>query len=464
MNGHESSISTGLPIPLGPAMKQDLSEIKTFTRIRSIKDLVRVNNKITEMDIGFADPAILTMFSFKLLAGDPSKALANPNSIVLTKQNALQLFGSTDVIGKTVEVKVEDTFTPFMVSAVADDIPANSSIRFGLLVSFEYYITTRSGKLDATNWNNNSYPTYLQLQPGSKLVNDTEKLMKFRMKYYPDEVAEFTKNGLWKEKEHYPIGFRLEPLGQMHNNAHFSIEPINAKTIWILLAIAAGVLLIACINFTTLAIGRSAGRAKEIGLRKVIGSSKKQLIVQFLTEALLLAILSAIFGCILSYFLLPYFNRLSDRELQFSFVQYPEMIWLLVGLVLAIGLLAGFYPAFVLSRFKPVDVLKNNLHVGGSNLFTRSLVILQFIVSIGLIISTVIILQQVQFMQGKNPGFNKENVVMVDANGTVSKKIYPLFKQALKAEPSISAVASAEYGIGAGAGWNKLGFINRLVI
>ena len=165
-----------------------------------------------------------------------------------------------------------------------------------------------------------------------------------------------------------------------------NVEQVNPKTIWILLWIAAGVLLIACINFTTLAIGRSARRAKEVGVRKVIGGERKQLAMQFLSEAVILSVLSAILGLLLAIILLPYFNRLSGRELQFSFSAYPEMIWMLAGLTLLVGLLAGSYPALILSGFKPIDVLKSKIKVSGSNLFTKSLVTVQFVLSIGLII------------------------------------------------------------------------------
>jgi len=462
MKGEEAQASTYLPVPLGPAMKQDLPEVKNYVRIKEgfREDFVRVNNKVHRAAVTFADPSLLSVFSFKLLSGNPSSALAKTNNIVLTKEKALQLFGETNVAGKIIDIKIEDSFEPFIVSAVADDIPANSSIRFGLLGSFDYFTSTKSGKWGVNNWNRSGYQTYVQLQASSTLANNTEKLTGIRRKYYPAEAEELKKDGSWK-RGRYPIGYRLEPLREMHTNIKIGggiTEPVNPKTIWVLLAIAGSVLLIACINFTTLAIGRSAGRAKEIGVRKVIGSNKKQVILQFLSESLLLSILSGIFGFILSRLLLPYFNQLSGRELHFSFSQYPKMIWLLIGLIVIVGLLAGSYPALVLSRFKPVEVLKSKIRVGGSNLFTRSLVTVQFIVSIGLIISTVIILQQLTFMQGKNPGFNKENVVMIDAEGTVTKKIYPLFKQALAKEPSIAAVAGAELGIGEGTGWSRSGF------
>jgi putative ABC transport system permease protein len=450
------------PMPLGPAMKQDLPDIQAFTRIKGgYDDFVRVNNKAQRTKLSFADPAFLQMFSFKLLSGDPKKALANPNNIILTKKNAERLFGSIDVVGKTVDIKIEDRFEPFIISAVAEDIPANSSIGFELLGSFDYYASTKRGKNGATNWYRSGYETYVQLVPGSTLAQQQQKLTSFRQKYYADEVAELKKQGIWNGRTKYPVRYGLQPVTEIHTNekmAGSTIDSVNTKTIWILLAIAAGILLIACINFTTLAIGRSAARAKEIGVRKVIGSGKKQLILQFLTEALLLSLISAIIGWMLSSILLPYFNNLSGRELAFSFQQYPEMAWLLGALVILTGLLAGSYPALVLSGFKPLEVLKSKLKVGGSNFFTRSLVTMQFVVSIGLIIGTVVILQQLSYMRNADPGFNKENVIAINAEGTESKRIYPLFKHALASTPSITAVAAAELGIGGDEGWSVAGF------
>jgi putative ABC transport system permease protein len=218
------------------------------------------------------------------------------------------------------------------------------------------------------------------------------------------------------------------------------------------------VLLIACINFTTLAIGRSARRAKEIGLRKVIGGGKKQLVAQFLSEAILLSILSAVLGLLIAKFLLPYFNRLSGRELQFSFSLYPGNDMDAGGLTLLVGLLAGSYPALILSGFKPIEALKSKIKVSGSNFFTKALVTVQFALSIALIIGTLIILQQTRYMADKNPGFNKENIVMVDASDTKTKEIYPLFRQAILARNDIAGVASSELGLGEDQGWSRTGF------
>ncbi|HKP31771.1 MAG TPA: FtsX-like permease family protein, partial [Chitinophagaceae bacterium] len=321
-------------------------------------------------------------------------------------------------------------------------------------------LTTNSGKRANNNWRMSSYQTYVTIKSGSKLSGDKKAIDAFYRTYHPDEEAQLRKAGYWKGKGQ-PVTYGFQRMAEMHTDTKIgggTVDAIDPKTIWILIAIAGGVLVIACINFTTLAIGRSAGRSKEVGIRKVVGGRKNELIAQFLLEAILLAIISTIIGLFLGKLLLPYFNNLSGRELSFSFSQYPEMIWLLLGLVLVVGLIAGSYPALVLSRFNPINVLKQKVKLGGSNLFTKSLVTFQFVLSVGLIISTLIIMQQLKYMRGKNPGFNKENVIVVDAEGTDTKKIYPLFKDRVKKYPEVIAVGGSELGIGEGEGWSRSGF------
>jgi putative ABC transport system permease protein len=298
--------------------------------------------------------------------------------------------------------------------------------------------------------------TYVQVRKGSHLINSPDQMAAFRHKYYADEEAFLKKEGRWDGKAPYPFSFKLQPLREMHTSVHVDSgapgSTTNPKNLWILISIAAGILLIACINFTTLAIGRSAGRAKEVGVRKVIGSGRKQLIYQFLTESMLLSILSGIFGLILANTLLPFFNQLCERQLSFSFSRFPQLIWILGGLILLVGILAGSYPALVLSGFQPVDVLKSKIKLGGSNFFTKSLVTFQFALSIALIISTIIIFMQLHFMRSKNIGLTKENVIVVNADGVDTKKVYPLFRQSLQSQPQIIAVSSSEIGLGEGQG------------
>jgi putative ABC transport system permease protein len=452
-----ASGSPYMPIPLGPAMKAELPDVQQYVRMAEgwSDDFTKVNGVVFPIALTYADPSIFKVFSFKSREGNLFSSLDDAHHVVLSASAAKKLFGNEDPMGKTVEIKVDKTFDPFIVSAVSEDAPSNSTIQFQVLVSFQAYLQTDWGKQSENEWHRSGFMTYVQLQPGSHLPNDQKRLDNLYREKYPDEMGKL-KESSWKGPG-IPTTYKLMPLREMHTNvkvAGSGIGTVDPKNIWILLAIAASILIIACINFTTLAIGRSAGRAKEVGIRKVIGSMKKQLIGQFMMEAILLSILSAAIGILLARLFLPWFNQLAGSHLTFSFGQFPEMIWMLVALILIVGILAGSYPALVLSGFRPIEVLRQKMRLGGSNIFTKSLVTFQFILSAGLIISTLIILQQLKYMRSANPGFNKENVVVVNAEGTETRKVYPLFKQSLEQQPQILGVAGAELGLGQGMGWS----------
>lgn len=451
VKGSEPSSTT----PLGPAMKQDLPDVQEFVRWAGRGEhIVRIGDKIHRVNFSFADPQVFNVFTFPLAAGNAMAALQDAHNIVLTKEKARQLFGNTNVVGQSLQIKMGQQYETFIVSAVAENIPVNSTLRFDMLGSFNHIMNTEEGKRSNANWNMTiGISVYVQLRPGSTLPNDQAKLAAFRQKYFPDEKQNLVKEKLWNGQGNMPAGYGLQPLRDVHTGVDVDKwEAVDPKNIYILIAIAAGVLLIACINFTTLAIGRSAGRAKEVGVRKVIGSRKKQLIFQFLSESLLLSIFSALLGLLLAYVLLPLFNQLAQQQLTFSFGQYPEMIWLLGGLIVLVGILSGSYPALVLSRFRPIEVLKNKIRLAGSNLFTKSLVTFQFVLSIGLIITTIIILQQLAHMRDKNLGFNKENVLMIHASQADTRVLFPQFKQQLQSSSSILGITGSEIGLGAGEG------------
>ncbi|MEO6540641.1 MAG: FtsX-like permease family protein, partial [Ferruginibacter sp.] len=416
--------------------------------------LIKANNKVTRSKMSFADKQVFAVFSFKIIEGT-ADALKDPGKVVLTRQKALQLFGKANVVGQRIDIKTEETFKPFTVGAVTEDIPLNSSIQFDILGSYDYLLAMNMGKESIGNWHMQiGSETYVELNKGSKLMKEPQRLALFRKKYFTDEEASLKKEGLWSGKGPLPVTFQLQPMLQVHTNAKIGgmAGTIDTKYIWILIGIASGILLIACINFTTLAIGRSAGRSKEVGIRKVIGGKRSQLIWQFLTESVILSFLSGALALLIANLLLPLFNELSGVEMVLSFSQFPQLIWLLITLVLITGLLAGFYPALVLSGLKPLNVLKSKIRLGGSNLFTKSLVTLQFVLSIVFIISTVIILQQVKYMRSQNLGFNKDNVIVVDAEGTDVAKVYPLFKQKLQSFPGIRGITASEMGLGEGTG------------
>jgi putative ABC transport system permease protein len=460
--GQEAHSDAGLYMPLGPAMKRDFPDVENYVRFQGAWDnkFVRTTDHAIQMPVAFADPQIFSVFSFKLVFGDPATALADQRNVVLTKNKAIDLFGTIDVVGKNLEIKVEDKFEPFTISAVADNMPSNSSIRFDVLLSFDYLQATALGKMAVNNWSFSGFQNYVLLKQGSSLVNDPQRLFNFRKKYFPDEAAQLKQYGAWDGKSAYPVNFKLQPLRDIHTTLNIRDTGeghMDTKSIWMLLSIATGVLLIACINFTTLAIGRSAGRLKEIGLRKALGGNRTKLIFQFLTESVLLSLFSLLIGLALAQVLLPYFNHLAGKELAFSLTQYPELIILFAVIGILAGVLAGLYPSLILSRFGPVESLKQKIKLGGSNIFTNSLVSIQFALSIALVISTVVILQQLNFMRSKNPGFNKDNIVVIDADGTDARKVYAMFKQYVSSNSHIIGITASNVALGE-EGYNSSGF------
>lgn len=445
--------------PLGLAMKSDFTDVESFVRIYTDeKKFVKTHGEINQSGISFADSELFKIFSFEILEGNSSNPLGDPNNIVLTQNEAVRLFGSTNAIGKTIEIKTEDSFVPFKVSAVAKNPPSNSSIQFSVLGSYEYFLSTEMGKQTINNWDMGiNSETYVQLNEKSTLIAQPDRFIKFRKKYYPNEENQAKEMGMWDGEGVFPVSFQLQRLADVHTNPKIDgvASTIDAKYIWLLIVIASGILLIACINFTTLSIGRSAKRVKEIGLRKVIGGKRKQLLYQFLSESILLSFLAAFLGFLIVLVLLPIFNTLAETNLQLSLTQFPELAVYMAVLVLLTGILAGAYPAFVMSGFKPASALKNNINLSGSNLFTKSLVTLQFVLSITLGVSTYIILQQLNFMQSKDLGFEKENILVVDAVGSDAKRIYPLLKQELANNDAIKGISASEMGMGAEQGFMR---------
>ena len=457
INGEPAQSSNYLPMPLGPALQADLPDVTHFARLQGLGEtFIRTPKGVVREEVDFTDPAFFELFSFQFLYGNATAALASSSNVVLTEKMAKVLFGESNPVGKPLEIKIDEKFESFIVSAVAQDMPSNSSLKFGILLPFEKYAATENGRESATRWHRSSMQTFVELRPGSGLVSDTDRMAQFYLKYFPDDEKTLREQGRWTKPEP-PITYGFMPLLDFHFDPDMGVA--DPKFALILLGIGGIILLIACINFTTLAIGRSAGRAREIGVRKVVGASRSQLSRQFLAEAVLLSTLSTGLGVLLANGLLPVFNDLTDKELTFNFTQYPEMWWLIPGLALLVGGLAGSYPAFVLSGFSPLETLKSKLKISGGNWFTKSLVTFQFVLSVGLMACTFIMLRQMDFLRSKNPGFDKENVVMVNADATSNTgQILARFHQTLEGRPEILGISGTDIALGAIGGWSTSGF------
>lgn len=450
--------SPWLPMPLGPALLRDIPAIKAFTRMRGWGIFIEAPQGVFESNCHFVDTSFLSMFSFPLLFGDPEQALNDPYQVVLTEKMALKFFGTRNPLGRKLALKVLDQFESYVVSGILENAPSNTSIDIEILLPFARYAAMPRGREESDRWSRSSMQTFVELQEGADLNTDSVRLQNFYKQYHPDDESRARIKGWWS-KPGPPFSYRFQPLCKIRGNISVERSTANPAYTWILLGIGALILLIACINFTTLAIGRSTGRAREIGVSKVLGASQTQLAWQYLGEALLLSCISMLLGLLLANTVLPFFNILTDKQLSLNFKQFPELYALLPGLAILVGALSGIYPAWVLSRLKPAETLRSKLKIGGENWFTRSLLIGQFTLSTGLLICTVVMLRQLHFLQTQNPGFNQENVVVINAFGVNDlSSTLNLFRNSLRNHPDIAYISGVEIGLGADAGSSTSGF------
>ncbi|GAB3953697.1 ABC transporter permease [Spirosoma harenae] len=417
--------------PFAAALKADYPEVEKTVRIHpegggtiTFKD-----KKIEAGDIYFADPTLFDVFTYPFLYGDPGSALSKPQSIVLTKSLAENLFGdASKAVGQIIEFS---NHFPNTVTGVIEDVPTNSHLQFHALRSLPENFTN--------GWQAFELYTYLLLNEGSNAKNLEAKLPGFFQKYIRKEMGE-------------GIDYRMElqPLTSIHLNSHldYEISPNgNARTVSIFAVVAALILLIACINYVNLYTARALKRTREVGVRKAIGSHRQQLIGQFLTESMLMTLLAGIVSAVLVVFALPFFNQMADKSLTLG--SLPTTLLTVLGLSLSIGLLSGIYPALRMSGFRPVTALRGQLGSQvGSIIFKQGLVVFQFVATVALIACSVVVYRQMQFVMTKDLGFNKEQVLTFHIdNGDVRQRVDAL-KEALRRSPLIEGTSGASNPIG----------------
>jgi len=449
-----------LPLPLGPALEADLPEVERAVRLMEQEAFVRRGTTALPEQILFADVGFFDVFTFPLLKGDPATALADPGGIVLSEAAARVWFGGEDPMGRTLEVRLGDAYYEATVTGVAAPGPGNSSVRFDYLMPFaklpEAFEWVRN---NADRWNASSFFTFALLAEGASVGAAAARLPAFREKYIPGETERLREEGQWTgEGPAREYGF--QPLAAVHLDPSVEgglVPPSDPRYSYILAAIALGILLIACINFTTLAIGRSAGRAKEIGVRKVVGAQRRQLLVQFWGEALLMSVLALAAGLVLARLALPTFNVLAGKDLHLDYLGDVRLAAGLLGLTLLVGLVAGSYPALMLSGLRPIETLRQRLRLGGANALTRSLVVVQFALSVFLICSTGVMLRQLHYLQTKNLGFNEDNLVVIPTQGEDGGALLGRLRTELGGRPDVLGVTGMSSAFTHGwsiEGWN----------
>jgi putative ABC transport system permease protein len=419
--------------PMGAALKKDYPQVEEFVRFynsNGYKLVKKGNEYIRENNVVHADSTLFNVFTLPVVAGDAKTALNEPNSVVITASAAKKYFATEDAVGKTIETD-EKGKTLYKVTAVIKDIPHNSHFNFDMIFSMD------NVDYEWGNFLSHNHQTYLLLRPGTDYKAFEKKFDQFIEKYVVPQAAQFMQIKSMDEfrKAGNKLEYSLIPLTAIHLHSDRTPElgvNGNVQYDYIFSAVALFVLILACINFMNLSTARSASRAKEVGIRKVMGSEKRSLVRQFLTESILTTILSTVFAILIAWLCLAWFNDLSGKKLLITDLLQTKYILFLISLPFLVGLLAGLYPAFVLSSFNPITVLKGKMSGGLKRSTLRNaLVVTQFTTSIFLIAATIIVFRQLNYIQTKKLGFSKDQVLIVNGTGALGNN-----KDAFKNEVS----------------------------
>ena len=434
----------------GPAFKEAVPEILDYTRFWDVGgfNIIGEGKSLIQQGL-FADSSFFRMFTFPLLHGNPETALADPFSIVITENTAIKYFGKTDVIGKTLKVE-EQGFQPLTITGVAKQPPANSSIRFDVVLTFRFLQSFFKDEF----WLNQYLTTFVLLHPLADPKKVEEKFAPvFRIKAGNQLTNPVKADGFSTQ-----LSFGLQPIRDIHlntstiENASGTFDGSSYSTLLFLSAIAVFILIMACINFVNFTIAHSQKRAKEIGIRKINGSRKRHIIGQFLVEAGLLCTSAFILAIVLSNLFLPLFNTLVERQLELSFFREKETMLVLAAILAVSIIMAGLYPAFVLSRFNATEVLYNKQKLLGRNWLGKSLVVFQFTLAIAFITATIIYYLQMDFIMKKDLGYNASDVMLVKLPPQRNPdQLVKLFRNELAAEPSVVVVGGGHSMPGEGS-------------
>lgn len=431
------------PDPMGPTLKKDFPQVEQYCRFRSNGGFLvkKDDENVQEDNVIFADSTLFDVFTLPILDGNATTALQQPNTVVITETTARKYFNTTQAVGKTLFINNSVNYT---VTGVIKDVPSQSHFNFDFFVSMATLAESRNN-----NWISTNFNTYIVLKEGADPKKLDAQFDAVVEKYVGPQVMavmsinldEFRKSGNYER--HY-----LTPLTSIHLHSN-KVAELGANSsiqyVYIFSAIAFFILLIACVNFMNLSTARSASRAREVGVRKVLGSLKSNLVKQFLTESILISFIALVLAVVLTMGMLPYFNQLAAKNIQLNVLTNPWLLATLLLLVLITGLLAGSYPAFYLSAFKPIQVIKGKLAAGFKTSWLRSgLVVFQFSISIILIIATIVIYKQLNFIQSHKPGYDRDQVLIIHNSSPLGNKAKTFRDEVVKL-PGVDNATSTGY-------------------
>ncbi|MEZ4900866.1 MAG: ABC transporter permease [Spirosomataceae bacterium] len=436
----------------GPKFKEKIPEITDFVRYKADFRDVRTQGDIKGYEMFSVDANFFSVFSFPFLGGNPATALQKPHSMVISEEMAEKFFKTTQVVGKTLELKEGDAFVPYQITGVTHKCPQNSTIKFDFLLPLQI---DKEEYANNDNWFNFFQNTFVLLHPKA----DFRKVEAKMKQVYEADAKESIKTMAEKFDVKEKAVYLLQPFTEIHLSKEFAanngLKDASLFTYsFILTGIALFILIIACINFVNLTVARSLKRAKEIGVRKVVGSNRKQLVWQFLGESFLLSFLAFVLAFVLLQLVLPTFNQLANKALSLSYLFDLPLSLSFMAVFVLTSLLAGFYPALIMSGFSPVQTLYSRFNLSGKNYLQKSLVVLQFSLASFLIIATLIVFSQFNYLINKDLGYDDENIIMLDTR-RINRAKAQLFKEQLMTNTNIVAVAPKN-----GGSWGTVAKVN----
>ncbi|MFV1883325.1 MAG: ABC transporter permease [Balneola sp.] len=435
---------------LAPTLKNEFPSLRHVSHVYPTNGLVigGENQKFQEDGIIYADSSFFEMFSFDLVSGDPSSVLNKPMSVVITPKIALKFFGEKNPVGQTLTFNGQRGAFELEITGVAETPPSNSHIQFDYVFSYESLRTIRPWEYN--RWYYPPMYTYVELASNKSLTDLKAAFPGFQQKYVGAEA--------------HLRNLDLQPISEIRLFSDYQNELSNTSDInyiYLFSAIGIFILLIACINFMNLATAKSMKRSREVGMRKTLGARRKQLIWQFLGEAFIITSISLILAILISEIILPYFNSISGKELSLGVISLSNWLLSIAGVVLIVGLIAGSYPAFYLSSFKPISVLKGNSDASGgsASFFRKGLVVFQFFISTGLIFATFVVTKQLDYVQNERLGFNKEQVAIIPVRETDDQFNIKTLKDEILRIPGVESAAAVSGVPGISSGIHDFGAV-----
>ncbi|WP_400077336.1 ABC transporter permease [Winogradskyella sp. R77965] len=448
-NGIEANISKSEPF--SAALRDEVSGVEKITRYNGSGVLLSYQDKQLGMSGAYVDPDFFDMFSFPIIKGDKQNPITSESSVAITELAAKRIFGDKNAIGQTVTILRDEEQVPFTVTAIVEDFPATSSIGFDVILNFKsqgYHAYERG----VGQWDVENHEVYMQLSKEITPIQFESSTIDFTQLHYKNEIDNAKRDGVRPNNDGLYRQIKLLPYKDIRF-ANFNQGPvtINRTMPYLVLGIAILILFIACVNFVNMSIAKSDQRLREIGMRKTLGANKKQLFFQFWGESILVFTISAGLGILLATLLLPQFQVLFSTRASFTTFLNPALIAILISIVVGITLIAGGYPAILMSRLGTLQSLKGKLDNSGKNYLRNSLMVLQFGIAILLISGTLVLQDQVEFMRTKDLGFNKEQVIAFPLNGERNdQQALQLVRDALQDKPNILSVSASNNILGLG--------------